>query len=99
MPIYEYECAKCGHQLEIMQKMSDTPLTKCPKCKASKLAKLFSQTAVQFKGSGWYVTDYSAKSKPTETKPDNADKTDKTDKPDKSEKKEKKETTAATAGA
>lgn len=58
MPIYEYACTKCGHQLEVMQKISDKPLTRCPNCKG-KLEKLFSQTSFQLKGSGWYVTDYS----------------------------------------
>lgn len=86
MPIYEYECLKCGHNLEVMQKMSDKPLTKCPQCKASKLEKIFSQTAFQFKGSGWYVTDYSAKGKSAETKSDKADKAEKTDKSEKKEK-------------
>ncbi|HZS03381.1 MAG TPA: FmdB family zinc ribbon protein [Blastocatellia bacterium] len=57
MPIYEYVCEKCGHHLEIMQKMDDKPLTRCPKCKG-KLDKIFSQTSFQFKGSGWYVSDY-----------------------------------------
>jgi len=89
MPIYEYECAKCGHHLEVMQKMSDKPLTKCPKCKASKLEKIFSQTAFQFKGSGWYVTDYSSKGKSTETKAEKADKPEKAEKADKPEKAEK----------
>lgn len=93
MPIYEYECLKCGNQLEVMQKMSDDPLTKCPKCKANKLEKIISQTAFQFKGSGWYVTDYSGKGKAPEKK----DK--KTDKADKSDKTEKKETAAAAASA
>ncbi|MBK9706273.1 MAG: zinc ribbon domain-containing protein [Acidobacteria bacterium] len=60
MPIYEYVCQKCGHHLEIMQKMSDKPLNKCPECKG-KLEKIFSQTSFQLKGSGWYVTDYSSK--------------------------------------
>lgn len=58
MPIYEYACTKCGHELEVMQKISDKPLTRCPKCKG-KLEKQFSQTSFQLKGSGWYVTDYS----------------------------------------
>lgn len=58
MPIYEYACIKCGHELEVMQKITDKPLTRCPKCKG-KLEKQFSQTSFQFKGSGWYVTDYS----------------------------------------
>lgn len=58
MPIYEYACIKCGHALEVMQKISDKPLARCPQCKG-KLEKQFSQTSFQFKGSGWYVTDYS----------------------------------------
>ncbi len=62
MPIYEYECAKCGHVHEIMQKMSDKPLSKCPEC-SGKLHKLISQSAFHLKGSGWYVTDYANKSK------------------------------------
>lgn len=64
MPIYEYECAKCGHVHEIMQKMSDKPLTKCPQC-SGKLHKLISQSAFHLKGSGWYVTDYANKSNST----------------------------------
>ncbi len=70
MPIYEYGCTKCGHHLEVMQKMSDKPLTRCPECKG-KLEKQFSQTSFQLKGGGWYVTDY-AKS--------GASKTDKSEK-------------------
>ena len=58
MPIYEYTCTKCGHELEVIQKISDKPLTRCPKCKG-KLEKQFSQTSFQLKGSGWYMTDYS----------------------------------------
>ena len=61
MPIYEYECEKCGHIHEIMQKMSDKPLAKCPEC-SGKLHKLISQSAFHLKGSGWYVTDYANKS-------------------------------------
>lgn len=82
MPIYEYVCEKCGHHLEIMQKMSDKPLTKCPECKGN-LEKIFSQTSFQLKGSGWYATDYTSKSR--------------TDKSEKGEKGEKKET-ASTCG-
>jgi putative FmdB family regulatory protein len=71
MPIYEYVCQKCGHHLEIMQKMSDKPLGKCPNCRG-KLEKIFSQTSFQLKGSGWYVSDYakSGKSGKPETKPE-----------------------------
>ncbi len=58
MPLYEYQCKKCGHRFEEIQKFSDKPLTKCPKCRKGRLEKLLSAPAVQFKGSGWYVTDY-----------------------------------------
>lgn len=57
MPLYEYRCSKCGHQFEVIQKFSDSPKTKCPKC-GGLLEKLLSASAIQFKGSGWYVTDY-----------------------------------------
>lgn len=60
MPIYEYQCQKCGHRLETMQRYSDPPLTECPEC-AGALKKLISAPAFQFKGSGWYVTDYAGK--------------------------------------
>lgn len=63
MPIYEYQCQACGHQLEAIQKFSDAPLTECPECKAGVLQKLMSASGFQLKGSGWYVTDYSAKGK------------------------------------
>jgi len=98
MPIYEYVCQKCGHELEVMQKMSDKPLTKCPDCRG-KLEKVFSQTSFQLKGSGWYASDYTGRGK-TE-KPDKADKPDKTEKPDKADKldKSEKKETAAAGGA
>ena len=57
MPIYEYRCTKCGHEMEALQGMNDRPLRKCPECKG-KLERLQSAPAFQFKGSGWYVTDY-----------------------------------------
>lgn len=61
MPIYEYECTKCGHQTEVLQKFSDQPLTKCGLCKG-KMRKIVSQSTFHLKGSGWYVTDYASKS-------------------------------------
>ncbi|PKN29899.1 MAG: FmdB family transcriptional regulator [Deltaproteobacteria bacterium HGW-Deltaproteobacteria-21] len=61
MPIYEYECRKCGHQMEVWQKFSDTPLAKCELCRG-KLKKIISQNTFHLKGTGWYVTDYSSKS-------------------------------------
>ena len=57
MPTYEYECKKCHHRFERIQKFSDPHVTKCPKCKGP-IEQLISAPAVQFKGSGWYVTDY-----------------------------------------
>ena len=59
MPLYEYECRKCKAHTEVMQKMTDKALTKCRKC-GGRLEKLISASAIQFKGSGWYVTDYKA---------------------------------------
>ncbi len=58
MPIYEYKCESCGHQLEALQKMSDAALTDCPACRASQLKKLISASGFQLKGSGWYETDF-----------------------------------------
>ncbi len=57
MPIYEYECSKCG-VIEVTQRITEDPLTKCPQCKRRKVKKLISNTSFQLKGSGWYVTDY-----------------------------------------
>jgi len=62
MPIYEYECTKCGEIEEALQKFSDKPLTKCRHC-SGKLVKLVSQSSFHLKGTGWYVTDYASKSK------------------------------------
>jgi putative FmdB family regulatory protein len=60
MPIYEYDCPRCGH-FELMRKISDPELKRCPTCKG-KIAKLISNSSFQLKGSGWYVTDYARKS-------------------------------------
>lgn len=60
MPIYEYECAKCGKTIEVIQKMSDKPLKKHESCGGT-LTKLISASGFQFKGTGWYVTDYPRK--------------------------------------
>jgi len=58
MPIYEYRCSDCGHQLEKLQKMSDPPLTDCPACEQPRLTKLVSAAAFRLKGGGWYETDF-----------------------------------------
>jgi putative FmdB family regulatory protein len=62
MPLYEYRCEACGHQFEVIQKFSDEPIAVCPKCGSGPVAKLLSSPAFQFKGTGWYITDYARKS-------------------------------------
>ena len=88
MPIYEFECRKCGAHLEVFQKVNDKPPAKCGKC-GGRLERKISAPAIQFKGSGWYVTDYAGKAtkgekseseSSTETKADKPEKSDKTDK-------------------
>jgi len=61
MPLYEYKCKKCGHQFEKIQKFSDRMVKKCPDC-GGVVEQMISAPAVQFKGTGWYVTDYAKKS-------------------------------------
>ncbi len=67
MPLYEYQCEKCGLVHEVIQKFSDSPLQECPEC-TGPLQKLLSASAIQFKGSGWYVTDYADKGSSQRTK-------------------------------
>ena len=81
MPIYEYQCAECGAHKEILQRISDAPLTDCPECGKPALKKLVSAAGFQLKGTGWYVTDFRDKG----TKPAaKADKTEKSGASDKS---------------
>ena len=63
MPIYEYECNRCGHRFELIQKFSDKPRKRCPECRGA-VQRLISAPAIRFKGTGWYVTDYADKKKP-----------------------------------
>ena len=58
MPLYEYQCETCAHRFEVIQKFSDAPIDVCPKCGGRSVMKLLSSPAIQFKGSGWYITDY-----------------------------------------
>ncbi|MGC8745570.1 MAG: FmdB family zinc ribbon protein [Candidatus Saccharicenans sp.] len=64
MPIYEYRCDKCHYEFEIMQKIEDKSLEVCPKC-GGHLTRLISSPAIQFKGTGWYITDYAHKNSPS----------------------------------
>ncbi|MES9990704.1 MAG: zinc ribbon domain-containing protein [Candidatus Thiodiazotropha sp.] len=63
MPIYEYRCEACDHELEAIQKMSDPALSECPECKRESLKKVISAAAFRLKGSGWYETDFKKGSK------------------------------------
>jgi len=63
MPIYEYTCTDCGHDLEVMQKMNELPLEKCPACGQNTLKKLISATVFHLKGNGWYQTDFKGQRK------------------------------------
>jgi putative FmdB family regulatory protein len=58
MPIYEYQCQACGHQLEVIQSFADNPLSECPACQKSALNKLISAPSFHLKGTGWYATDF-----------------------------------------
>jgi putative FmdB family regulatory protein len=58
MPIYAYKCSACGHQQDVLQKLSDAPLTDCPQCGQSTFSKQLTAAGFQLKGSGWYVTDF-----------------------------------------
>jgi putative FmdB family regulatory protein len=58
MPTYAYECSNCGEQFERVQKFTDEPVTKCPKCKKNKVRRVVQASAIVFKGSGWYITDH-----------------------------------------
>ena len=85
MPIYEYECSKCGHQTEVWQRITDQSVTKCEHCKG-KMRRLISQSSFHLKGTGWYVTDYASKTgtdgkKPKKTESKGSDDTAKKDSP------------------
>lgn len=87
MPIYEYECRKCKAHTEAFQKVTDKPLTKCPKC-GGRLEKRISAPAIQFKGSGWYVTDYAGKATKSDSETSSETKTEKAEKTEKKATKE-----------
>ena len=67
MPIYEYECAACGERFELIRKFSDPPVDTCTMCGKGPVQRLVSSPAIQFKGTGWYITDYAQKGKSAKT--------------------------------
>ncbi len=76
MPIYEYRCGKCGFQKEFLQRVSDKPLTKCPECGKSALAKMVTAAGFQLKGTGWYATDFKGSGSKPAAKTEKAEKQD-----------------------
>jgi putative FmdB family regulatory protein len=102
MPLYEYQCKKCHHRFEKIQKFSDPHLKKCPRCGGT-IEQVISAPAVQFKGTGWYVTDYAKKSSSSSSGDgDSASKSDTASKAESAPKKEgksKSETKAETKTA
>ena len=95
MPLYEYQCDACGHRFEHIQKFSDPLLTVCPTCDGA-LRKLVSSPAIQFKGTGWYVTDYANKDRGAEADKSSDDKDAKSDKKVTSDKTDKTDKTGKT---
>lgn len=79
MPIYEYKCQECGEHIEKMQKISEEPLRVCEAC-GGKLEKQWSRSGFQFKGQGWYVTDYAGKKGSSSDKPEKSGKSEKSEK-------------------
>ncbi len=97
MPIYEYACHACGHELEIIQKMADLPLEQCPVCHQSTLKKKISAAGFRLKGSGWYETDFKNKPKPTNKPADKDESNDKNNKMNSNEKNEKIDTSTSSS--
>jgi len=93
MPIYEYECVKCKSRVEVFQKMSAKPPAKCNKC-GGRLEKQLSAPAIQFKGSGWYVTDYAGAGRKADEKSEREATVPSESKSDKTEKKTKESSPA-----
>ena len=96
MPLYEYQCKKCGHRFERIQRFSDPLVKKCPEC-GGKVEQLISAPAVQFKGSGWYVTDYAKKSSAPSSKSESESKSESSKDSGKKESKPKAESGSKTA--
>ena len=90
MPLYEYQCDACGHRFEIIQKFSDSPAEVCASCGRGPVHRLVSSPAIQFKGSGWYITDYAQKGKSGSSSGETGDKSDKAEKAEKADKAEGK---------
>ena len=96
MPLYEYECTACGHRFERIQKFSDPPIEACPSCGQPHVQKLLSSPAIQFKGTGWYITDYAKSGKES---PKESGKESQKESKESGESKESKESSSKTTAA
>ena len=99
MPLYEYQCEACGQRFEVIRKFSDPPLDTCALCGKGPIQRLLSSTAIQFKGSGWYITDYSQKGKSSESTSPAKDNTGSGDAKSSDAKKDTTTTTTPSSGA
>jgi putative FmdB family regulatory protein len=79
MPLYEYECDACGQRFEVIRKFSESNLSACTLCGKGPVRRLMSSPAIQFKGTGWYITDYSSKGKSSEAATSSKSETTKTE--------------------
>lgn len=94
MPLYEYRCSGCGKEVEVIQKFSDAPPNECPNCGGT-LERLLSAPAIQFKGSGWYITDYARSNGNDKSSSEKSDPSDKGETKIETSKSSSTETTAA----
>ena len=101
MPLYEYQCESCHHRFEKIQKsFSDPPVETCPKCGNGPVRKLISSPAIQFKGTGWYITDYAKKSSTDAGQTGSGTSgSDKSEKSDKSESKSESKSDASSSSS
>ena len=97
MPIYEYQCSKCEHAFDELQKMDDEPLTDCPECNKAALVKLVSAPSFRLKGSGWYETDFKKDKRKNIADDSNGKKPSSDDKPKKADAPAKKESPASSS--
>lgn len=96
MPIYEYQCGKCGKLMEVLQKISDPGPSKCDECGSKKVGRVMSQTSFQLKGEGWYITDYARKGKKDGDGASNSESASKSDSSSKGESSSKAESSSKT---
>lgn len=98
MPLYEYQCEACGNRFEVIQKFSDPPVETCRVCAKGPVQRLLSSPAIQFKGSGWYITDYAQKGK-SEGSKETSSGEKKTDSAPKTETKSESSTTSTSSSS